>query len=168
MGPTHVRLFTWLAPCLMLILSACSGETPRFDRGDPMPGFDLPRLDGGAVSFPADLRGQVVAIRFWADWCPFCEGEMRSIEPVYRAFREQGLTVLAINVRQDRDRAASFVEPLGISYDLLLDEEGAVARSYGVSGLPTTFFVDRQGRLATRILGESTPEVFEHILRELL
>ena len=109
-----------------------------------------------------------MAIRFWADWCPFCESEMRSIEPLYRAYEPQGMQILAINVRQDRRTAADFVESLGISYPVLLDEEGAVARAYGVSGLPTTFFVDRQGKLAARILGESTPEVFEQILKELL
>ena len=51
---------------------------------------------------------------------------------------------------------------------MLLDEDGDVARAYGVIGLPTTFFVDREGRLASRILGESTPEVFERIVGELL
>jgi peroxiredoxin len=120
------------------------------------------------VALPADLQGQIVVIRFWADWCPFCESEMRSIEPVYRAYKEQGLRLLAINVRQDAKTAAAFVEPLGISYEVLLDEDGDVARAYGVSGLPTTFFLDRQGRLATRILGESTPEVFEQVVKGLL
>lgn len=93
---------------------------------------------------------------------------MRSIEPVFRTYREQGLTVLAINVRQDPETAARFIESLAISYDVLLDEDGAVARSYGVSALPTTFFVDRRGKLVTRILGESTPEILERIVKDML
>jgi peroxiredoxin len=93
---------------------------------------------------------------------------MRTIEPVYRSHRDRGLVLLAVNVRQDKATAASFVEPLGITYEVLLDEDGTVARSYGVSALPTTFFIDRQGNLATRILGESTPALFEKIIRELL
>ncbi len=162
------RLSTVACLCLPLLLCACGGETPQLKNGDPMPGFELPRLVGEPVTAPMDLQGRVVAVRFWADWCPFCESEMRSIEPVYLAYRDRGLTLLAINVRQDRETAAAFVESLGISYDVLLDEDGAVARAYGVSGLPTTFFIDRQGKLYNRIIGESTPEVFEQVVNELL
>jgi peroxiredoxin len=157
-----------LSLVLVLLVSACGDAPPAPRNGEPAPGFELPRLDGTPLAFPADLRGQVTAVRFWADWCPFCESEMRDIEPVYRTYRDRGLVVLAVNVRQDRETAARFVEGLGVSYEVLLDEQGDVARAYGVIGLPTTFFVDREGRLATRILGESTPEVFERIVGELL
>ena len=93
---------------------------------------------------------------------------MRAIEPVYQAYGERGLAILAINVRQDRKTAAKFIRKLDISYDVLLDSDGAVARKYGVIGLPTTFMIDRDGNLYNRILGESTPEVFENIVKELL
>jgi peroxiredoxin len=151
-----------------LLLSACGESTTQLEKGQPAPAFVLEKLETGTVDFPVDLRGEVVALRFWADWCPFCESEMRDIQPVYRAYHDQGMRVLAINVRQDRATAVRFVEPLGISYEVLLDKDGAVARDYGVIGLPTTFFVDREGRIATRILGESTPELFERILKGLL
>jgi peroxiredoxin len=149
-------------------VGGCGGEAPRLAGGEPTPGFELSRLDGGSVSFPADLEGRIVAIRFWADWCPFCESEMRSIEPLYRAYKERGLRVLAVNVRQGRETAAAFIEPLGISYEVLLDVDGAVARAYGVSALPTTFLLDGRGRLAARILGESTPDVFERLVKGLV
>ena len=165
MTPTS-RFLTALT--LAMTLAGCGEAPPQLEKGQEAPAFTLQRLEEGALSFPADLRGQVVALRFWADWCPFCESEMRDIEPVYAGYRDRGLQVLAVNVRQDRKTAARFIEGLGISYPVLLDTEGSVARDYGVSGLPTTFFVDREGRIATRILGESTPAVFEHILKGLL
>ena len=93
---------------------------------------------------------------------------MRDIQPVYRRYRDQGLVILAVNVRQDRATAERFINKLGICYDILLDLDGSVARAYGVSGLPTTFIVDRTGRLHTKIIGESTPELFEQLVRELL
>ena len=169
-GPKRgaTRLVLGIALGLVLLVPGCGGEIPQLDKGQPTPGFELPNLDQASVSFPTDVAGRVVAVRFWADWCPFCESEMRAIEPIYQAYKAQGFRVLAVNVRQDRNTASDFVEPLEISYEVLLDEDGAVARAYGVSGLPTTFFVDRQGRLAARILGESTPEVFEQLLKELL
>ena len=160
-------LVTGLLVSLLFSLG-CSEETSKLVNGEPTPGFSLKRLEQGSLGFPEDLDGKIVAIRFWADWCPFCESEMRALEPVYRTYGEQGLVILAINVRQDRKTALDFVRKLNVSYDVLLDTDGAVARKYGVIGLPTTFMIDRNGNLYNRILGESTPEVFEKIIKELL
>jgi peroxiredoxin len=153
---------------MAVVMAGCGEASLQLENGQEAPGFTLERLGEGSLDFPADLRGQVVALRFWADWCPFCESEMRDLEPVYKGYRDEGLRVLAINVRQDRETAARFIDRLDISYAVLLDADGSVARDYGVIGLPTTFFVDREGRVATRILGESTPEVFERIVQGLL
>ena len=158
-------LFLFISAMLM---SGCSDETAQLVNGQPAPGFQLQQLKGGDSNFPADYKNKVVALRFWADWCPFCESEMRALEPVYQKYRDQGLVILAVNVRQDRDTAQKFIGKLDISYAALLDTEGEVARAYGVMGLPTTFFIDGEGVLQKRILGESTPEVFEQILQELL
>ena len=150
------------------LLAACSSDTPQLAKDQPVPGFTVPRLEGGTATFPDDFRGKVVAIRFWADWCPFCKDEMIALEPVYRQLHGEGFHILAVNVRQDADTAGRFVARLGISYETLLDVSGEVARNYGVQGLPTTFFIDRSGKLHARILGESTPEVTERIVREML
>ena len=150
-----------------LLLGGC-GETPQLLNGAPPPGFSLPGLNGDKARFPADYLGQVVVIRFWADWCPFCKGEMTALEPVYQDLRGQGLHILAVNVRQDAKTAADFVAKLGISYATLLDTSGEVARAYGVQGLPTTFLVGRDGTLHSRILGESTPELTRRLVTELL
>ena len=153
---------------LSTLLVGCSEETVQINGGEPVPAFSLQKLDGGTAQFPNDYKNKVVAIRFWADWCPFCESEMRQLEPVYQKYKDQGVEILAINVRQDQATAKAFVEPLNISYPTLLDLEGEVARQYGVMGLPTTFFVDGKGVLKTRILGESTPEAFEDVIQSLL
>jgi peroxiredoxin len=159
-------MFWWLL--LFTTLYGCGEEQKYPINGEPAPAFTLERLEGGTTQFPADYRGQVVAIRFWADWCPFCSSEMRLLEPVYQKYRDRGLTILALNVRQDRETAAAFIKELNISYDTLLDIEGEVARSYGVSGLPTTLFVDGKGILHGRIIGESTAETFEQMVLEIM
>ncbi len=163
--PLRPRLLPVLAA---LLLAGCGAEAPQLVNGSPAPSFDLERLDGGRAHFPGDYRGQLVAIRFWADWCPFCKDEMTALEPVYQRLQAQGFHILAVNVRQDAATATAFVQRLGISYETLLDTSGVVARSYGVQGLPTTFFVDGDGILRTRILGESSPEVTERMVAELL
>ena len=157
--------FTLLLISLFLLVAGCGDARQHLKNGDPAPGFVLETLDSGQARFPEQYKGQVVALRFWADWCPFCESEMRQLEPVYRKYKGKGLTILAVNVRQDRETAAAFVGKLNISYNTLLDLEGEVARSYGVNGLPTTFIIDAKGVLRSRILGESTPETFEQAVR---
>jgi len=154
----------------LFLLAGCGDEPqyPRLENQQPVPAFSLPDLAGKTLNFPRDGQGEVVVLRFWADWCPFCAPEMAAIEPLYQALKDRGLLVLAVNVRQDRETAARFIAKLGVSYPVLLDQDGKLARQFGVTGLPTTFFIDRAGRLHRRILGEADPALFEQIIRELL
>jgi peroxiredoxin len=156
------------AALLAAALAGCGDPIPRLETGAVVPAFVLEDLSRQSIAFPAQAKGQVIALRFWADWCPFCESEMTQLEPVYRKHRDRGLRILAVNVRQDPGTAERFVRRLGISYETLLDVDGRVSRAYGVIGLPTTFFIDREGRLRAKVLGESTPEVFERIVADLL
>ncbi|HOB61301.1 MAG TPA: TlpA disulfide reductase family protein [Candidatus Competibacteraceae bacterium] len=153
---------------LLGLLMACEQELPAIKIGTPAPAFTLDRLDGPSAHFPEDYRGKVVAIRFWADWCPFCRNEMTALEPVYRQYHDQGLVILAVNVMQAPETARKFVEQLGISYEVLLDRQGEALRRYQVMGLPMTFIVDRQGVTRARIVGESTSEVFAQAIEGLL
>ncbi len=151
-----------------LLLSACGEKSPQLTPGQLAPAFQLQNLSGETLDFPTDLSGKVVALRFWADWCPFCKTEMQEIEPIYQSHGPKGLEILAINVRQDRAKAQRFVDRLGISYPVLLDPSGQVAQAYGVIGLPTTVLIDRQGRVATKVLGESSPTLFRKLVEDLL
>jgi cytochrome c biogenesis protein CcmG, thiol:disulfide interchange protein DsbE len=153
----------------LLLLAACAGEPPpKVSRGDTPPAFETRCLDGTPVRFPADLASKPVVIRFWADWCKYCEGEMKDIEGAYQRHKAEGLTVLAVNAGQDRATAAAFVGKLGISYPALLDEEAKTAKRYGVTGLPTTFFIGRDGKVAAKQVGEMTAEAFERQAAELV
>jgi len=153
---------------LSVLLTGCEQNVTAAKTDSPAPAFTLERLDGPNVHFPEQYRGQVVAIRFWADWCPYCHAEMQALEPVYRQYRDRGLAILAVNVLQPLETVRSFVQGLDISYEVLLDPQGAVTRDYRVMGLPMTFIVDRQGVIRARIVGESTPEVFERAITTLL
>ena len=160
----------WLFPTLLLLtlLAGCEQNVTDAKTDTPAPAFTLERLDGPAVHFPEQYRGQVVAIRFWADWCPYCHAEMQALEPVYRQYRDRGLAILAVNVLQPLETVRPFVQKLEISYEVLLDPQGEVTGDYQIMGLPMTFIVDRQGVIRARIVGESTPEVFERAIATLL
>ena len=157
-------------PCLLLValIAACGSELPAIKNGVPAPVFTLERLDGASVRFPAQSQGQVVALRFWADWCPYCHSEMQALEPVYRQYRDRGLVILAINVMQPPETVQKFVKDINISYETLLDRQGEVMRRYQVMGLPVTYLIDRQGVVRARIIGESTPDVLTQAISGLL
>lgn len=153
-----------------LLLSGCGdddgGKAPKL--GEAMAPFALRSMDGQSWQLPQAAAGKVVVLRFWATWCAFCKDEMKAIEPIWRERRDQGLLVLAVNAGQKADDIAKFVGDLGISYPVLLDPGSRTARLYGVTGLPMTFFVDRQGVVRGRILGEADEATFRRKLEELL
>ena len=151
---------------LLLTVAGCHSERVILERGAAAPAFSLQSLKHGEINFPQPNR--VTVIRFWADWCPYCLGEMKDIEPVYREMKDKGLEILAINVAQDKKTVTDFVAKIGISYPVLLDTDGSVSRRYGVVGLPTTIFVDAQGRVLGKILGEADVAIFrQKVLQSL-
>jgi len=158
----------WLFPLLALALSACGDGAPKLNVGSPAPGFATARLDGSAARFPEDFRGKPVVIRFWADWCRFCEPEMKAIDQVYQRRRGQGLEVLAVNAGQDKEAVAAFIRKIGVTYPALLDEKSDIARQYGVVGLPTTYFVGKDGVIKAKLVGESDEAAFDRFAGEIL
>lgn len=153
---------------LFALLSACGDDAAvKLNTGDAAPAFSALALDGRQHDFPAGFAGQPLVIRFWADWCKYCAGEMQAIEEVYRRHPGQ-LKVVAINAGQDKATVEAFIKKIGVSYPALLDESSAIARRYGVVGLPTTYFVDGQGVVRAKIVGEADAATFERQALELL
>jgi cytochrome c biogenesis protein CcmG, thiol:disulfide interchange protein DsbE len=153
-----------------LLLAACGGDKPqaKLNIGDVAPGFETVRADGMPAHFPAAWAGKPVVIRFWADWCKYCEGEMKDIEKVYQRLKPRGLEVIAVNAGQDKKAVVEFMHKLGVSYPALLDENSAIAKRYGVVGLPTTYFVDAKGIVRAKLIGESDEAGFERAALEIL
>ena len=152
------------------LLAACGNDAPKanVNIGSIAPTFQTFRTDGSATHFPAAYFGKPLVVRFWADWCKYCEGEMKAIEAVYQRHKGKGLEVLAINAGQDKATIDAFIKKIGVSYPALLDEKSTIARSYGVVGLPTTFFIDGKGIVRAKIVGEADEATFERHALELL
>ncbi|HKJ87249.1 MAG TPA: TlpA disulfide reductase family protein [Gammaproteobacteria bacterium] len=128
--------------------------TPIQGRPDA-PDFQLKDLDGQSHSL-ADLRGKVVLVNFWASWCPPCREEMPSIQRLYKDLKGRDFQVLAVNVGEEESNVFSFARgQLGtkITFPLLLDPDAKVINRFPVKGLPTSFLVDRKGRLAYKAVG---------------
>lgn len=137
------------------------------DSGAPAPAFTYPTLSGDTLAL-AELRGQVVLLNVWATWCPPCVREMPSMQRLYQDMRDEGLRVVAVSVDAPgaiRD-VRSFVHELGLDFDILLNPAGDIQDAYAVTGLPTTFLIDAEGRIRRKVIGGtdwSAPENVESV-----
>lgn len=151
-----------------LLLAACGGDPPtKLNSGDAAPSFKTQLLDGSAVDFPAAYAGKPVVLRFWADWCKFCEPEMKLLDTL-RLQHNERFVILAVNAGQDPATITAFMKKLGVGYPAALDESSQIARSYGVVGLPTTYLIDGQGIVRGKIVGEANEALFERQLQSIL
>jgi peroxiredoxin len=117
------------------------------------PEFALRDLDG-TLRHLASFRGRVVLLHFWATWCPPCRTEMLSMAGLYQAYKDDGFEVVAVaSDVQGAQVVQPFVAQLHLSFTTLLDPTGQVTRLYGVTTLPTTYLLDRDGRLVTVAIG---------------
>ncbi len=136
------------------------------DTGYVAPDFALRNLKGNWEKLSA-YNGQVVILNLWATWCGPCRIEMPSIEELYRKYRAQGLTVLAVSL--DKGNSATvkqFVQEYQLSFPVLLDKEGLVERLYPTFTIPATFIIDKKGVVVARVDGAknwSSDETFDAV-----
>jgi thiol-disulfide isomerase/thioredoxin len=128
------------------LLLAVAWPAAATDGAVPAPAFTLASRGGGEVSL-ADLKGQVVMINFWASWCGPCRQEFPALDQIYAKYRPMGFTLVAINVESEKADAEKFLGATPVSFPILFDPDNAVSGQYGVSAMPTTVLVDRQGRV---------------------
>jgi thiol-disulfide isomerase/thioredoxin len=137
----------------------------------PASNFTLKDLDGKTHAL-ADYQGRVVLVNFWATWCPPCRREMPSMERLYQTLKKEAFVVLAPNQWENDELVFGFTGQLepAPTFPILLDEKSAIPHEWGVKGLPASFIVDKQGRVAYRAMGGREfdhPEI-EKKLRELM
>ena len=141
----------------------------RVDPPEEAEDFTLKTLKGGTVSLK-DYRGRLIFLNFWATWCGPCRAEMPSMQRLWEEFKEEDFVILAINIQEESKLVSSFMNERGFSFPVLLDEKGKVARSYGIRGIPTTFFLNPDGEIMGKAVGArdwDSEESFE-LIRELL
>ncbi len=121
-------------------------------KGQLAPDFALRDAAGKLVTL-SDFRGKVVWVNFWASWCVPCKEELPNIQKIYDEKRAEGLEVLAVNWQDDLETASAFFESTSLHLPLLLDKTGSVYGQYRLQGLPDSFFIDREGRIAALQFG---------------
>lgn len=122
----------------------------------PKPAADIKLNDiQGAAHDLAQYRGRVVLVNFWATWCPPCRREMPSMERLAQQLKGEPFTVLAVNVGENADMIGLFTSQLEteLSFPILLDSRSKTMQAWQVAGLPTTFLVDKRGRVVAGAIG---------------
>lgn len=138
---------------LGLVMAGCSpSSTQGVEVGNLAPDFQLQNLDGQTASL-GNLRGKPVLINFWATWCSRCRSEMPYIQGIYEEWSEEGLVVLAINLGESSSQVEEFMQNHNLSFTVLLDTKQDVAQRYNIIGIPTTFFIDKDGIIRDKIIG---------------
>lgn len=132
--------------------------------GDIAPDFSLV-LDDGRYLRLSDLQGQPVLLNFWATWCGPCRLEMPEL--VKAANADENLVVLAVDVQEARSAVEEFAAEFNLTIPVVLDSEGKVRNLFRVPGLPTTYFIDRSGKIASVVVGPLTPQVLADRLAEI-
>ncbi|MDR1637069.1 MAG: TlpA family protein disulfide reductase, partial [Treponema sp.] len=117
------------------------------------------------------LKGKVVFLNFWATWCGPCRVEMPGMEALHRRYREEGLEFVAVDIMENAVQVRDFMKNNGYTFPAFLDPGGSVSNSYGIQAVPTTYILDRDGKIIFFALGArnwDTPVIFtafERLLR---
>ncbi len=168
---TH-RLFSavTLAASLLLTTAAAHAES-LIDAAaaKPAPAWTLTGLDGKPVSSEA-LKGKVVVVDFWATWCGPCVAEIPGYVELSQTYADQGLVIVGVSVDQGpAAQVKKFVQAKKMTYPVGIVEDDKMMTDFGgVEAIPTTFIIDREGRIRFKKVGAMEKEEFETLLKPLL
>ena len=147
-----------------------AGISTRTQGAEPID-FMLPLLDGTDFTL-SQQKGKVVFLNFWATWCPPCRDEMPSMEALYQRFKDSGLEIIAVNLRESNSEVEAFMNQYNLTFPAALDSRGTVGAIYNVRAIPTTYIIDKRGLIVGQLVGSidwNTPRViaaFEALLAE--
>ena len=150
---------------------AAQGGAPSGQAGEvgsAAPDFALPAIDGTTVHL-SDFKGKVVIVDFWATWCPPCKAEVPDFVRLQAKYRAQGLAVVGLSLDAGGVHdVRPFAEDNNVNYAMLIANDEVANRYGGIVGIPTTFLIDRQGKIVKKFIGKTEYQVFEEAIRPLL
>ena len=114
--------------------------------------INLKDMYGNQVSI-SDFRGKIVFLNFWATWCPACRAEMPSMERLHKKFKDKDFVMVAINLQESVSTVKKFFKDFKLTFLALLDRDGEVGTRFRVRNLPTTYILDKEGKILGMAVG---------------
>ena len=136
--------------------------------GQVAPAFTLRDLDGAGTVSLSSLRGHPVVLNFWASWCGPCKSEAAVLQRDWTRYHDRGVVFLGVDYHDLAQDARRFVSAHGLTFRMLEDGSGKVTGSYGISQVPETYVVSRQGRIVAHLAGPITDPAFAGQFRSAL
>jgi peroxiredoxin len=167
----HFITRTFLANTLVILLLVfgCTSKAEKNELASGRaPDFALKNLEGNTLRLE-NLRGKVVLLNFFTTWCGPCRQEIPDFVRLYKKYKDQGLEIVGISL--DMEGASlliPFARQYGINYPIVLGTRNVVEDYGGVTGIPTSFFIDRNGNVAGHFIGVLAARVLEKTVLELL
>lgn len=115
-----------------------------------------------------DLRGKNVCINFWTTWCPWRKKELPDIEKVAQGYKDKNLVVLTVDIGEDKAAVSNFINENHYDFSVLRDADGSVAQQYGVSSIPVSVFIDKDGNIASKNVGAMSEGQMKTTIEKLL
>lgn len=144
------------------------GRTVGLNEGQLAPDFEFSTFDGERMRL-SDLRGKPVFLNFWASWCGPCRQEMPNMQTMVEKYGKDGLVVLAMNNGEAIEPARRFLDRIEVTLsEFGYDPTAAVVRRYGVTGLPVSYFIDKDGVITRVVIGELSFNVMESSVLEVI
>ncbi len=135
--------------------------------GRVAPDFTITSFDGARFRL-SEQRGKVVVINFWASWCIPCRDEAPFLERAWREYKDKGVVFVGVDIQDTESAARAYIKEFDITYPNGPDVTGEITMDYGVSGIPVTFFVDKEGRVAGRWVGPVDTKLLTGSINDLL
>jgi len=146
-----------------------AGSSPLI--GHPAPDFTLavlgPHSSAASTIHLASLKGKPIMLNFWASWCIPCQHEAPLLQATWQSAQRPGIIFLGIDFQDAHSDGLNFLQTYGITYPNVADDTGSTTIDYGVSGIPETFFIDRQGVIVSKVIGELTRQTLQSNLQLL-
>jgi cytochrome c biogenesis protein CcmG/thiol:disulfide interchange protein DsbE len=156
---------------LVALLAAGFGRSPKLRSeaviGKTAPGFVLAQVQGGRFDLEA-FRGSPVVVNFWSTWCQPCKIEHPVLLEAAQSYSAAGVRFVAVVYQDDPEKVQRYIQANGSAWPTVLDPGGRTAISYGVAGVPETFFVDKDGIIVHKVAGPVSRTVMVETLESLL
>ncbi len=124
--------------------------------------FTLSSIKSGKVNFTKIREGKSAILFFWATWCPHCRRELGELSEQAAQIEKKGIKIILIDIGETTKQVSSYLQKQNINFDVILDENQSLSEKYGLVGVPTLFFVNKNGKI--KAVEYSFPENYEEIL----